>query len=115
MKVIAARDEYSGKLGSALSTKFVRSWRKKTRKFCDESGNLTHEEMAWIRRSRLVAREYNWLESREDIHCEVAFLQVAQPVPRVVKKVQHHFNAVSCVEQALRSSCWQACYPRHPC
>lgn len=37
----------------SLSTRFVRTWREKK----DESGNAI-----WLRRSRLVAREYTWLQ-----------------------------------------------------
>ena len=36
-----------------LSTRFVRTWREKT----DDAGNAI-----WLRRSRLVAREYTWLQ-----------------------------------------------------
>ena len=36
-----------------LSTRFVRTWREKK----DDAGNAI-----WLRRSRLVAREYTWLQ-----------------------------------------------------
>ena len=116
MGVITTHDKFSGDLGTQLSAKFVRSWRKKTRKMTDAEGNVTSEAPGWLRRSRLVAREYNWLDVREDVYspssnsaivkllpalaltdgfsenCVLgtldigdAFLQVNQPMPRVVK------------------------------
>ena len=115
MKVIQWHSNYNGVLGTQLSAKFVRSWRKKVRKIYDENGKLVAENPGW-RRSRLVAREFNWLDVREDVYspsssssivkllpalamsdgfCKSAvlgtldvadaFLQVPQPVPRVVK------------------------------
>ena len=50
-------DVDSSSLGSNLTAKFVRTWRKKSK---DGS------EM-WLRRSRLVAREFNRLELRDDL------------------------------------------------
>ena len=116
MKVIQWHSNYNGVLGTQLSAKFVRSWRKKVRKIYDENGKLVAENPGWLRRSRLVAREFNWLDVREDVYspsssssivkllpalamsdgfCKSAvlgtldvadaFLQVPQPVPRVVK------------------------------
>ena len=41
-----------------LSTKFVRSWRIKMRKFADG-----REEQQYLRRSRFVGREYAWLDN----------------------------------------------------
>ena len=115
MKVIQWHSNYNGVLGTQLSAKFVRSWRKKVRKIYDENGKLVAENPGWLRRSRLVAREFNWLDVREDVYspsssssivkllpalamsdgfCKSsvlgtldvadAFLQVPQPVPRVV-------------------------------
>ena len=46
MGVITTHDKFSADLGSQLSAKFVRSWRKKSR----------HISPGWLRRSRLVAR-----------------------------------------------------------
>ena len=116
MKVIQWHSNYNGVLGTQLSAKFVRSWRKKVRKIFDENGKLVAENPGWLRRSRLVAREFNWLDVRVDVYspsssssivkllpalamsdgfCKSAvlgtldvadaFLQVPQPVPRVVK------------------------------
>ena len=44
-------------LGSDLTAKFVRTWRRKTR----------NGEVQWLRRSRLVAREFNRMELRDDL------------------------------------------------
>ena len=68
MGVITTHEKFSGELGTQLSAKFVRSWRKKTRKTTDAEGNVTSETQGWLRRSRLVAREYNWLDVRDDVY-----------------------------------------------
>ena len=59
MQVLTTPEQYTGECGKPLSAKFVRTWRKKTRKECDSAGNLVREGPAWMRRSRLVAREFN--------------------------------------------------------
>ena len=118
MGVITTREKFSGDLGTQLSAKFVRSWRKKTR----------NGVPAWLRRSRLVAREYNWLDVRDDVYspssnsaivkllpalalsdgfnsnCVLgtldigdAFLQVSQPMPRVVKLGSKEFIILRCL------------------
>eukprot|EP00435_Cladocopium_sp_Y103_P054509 s3945_g17.t1 len=51
MGVLTTTDQYSGEYGKPLSAKFVRAWRKKTRKVCDSDGNVIGEEPAWMRRS----------------------------------------------------------------
>ena len=115
MGVIQPQHEFSGELGSTLSAKMVRTWRKKQKKVLDSDGKVISEEYAWMRRSRLVAREFAWANIRDDVYspasnssiikllpclaltdgfvpdcvCGVldftdAFLQVPQPVPRVV-------------------------------
>ena len=115
MGVIQPQHEFSGELGSTLSAKMVRTWRKKQKKVRDSDGKVISEEYAWMRRSRLVAREFAWANVRDDVYspasnssiikllpclavtdgfvpdcvCGVldftdAFLQVPQPVPRVV-------------------------------
>ena len=40
-----------------LSTRFVRTWREK----------VIDNKHSWLRRSRLVAREYAWLSERTDL------------------------------------------------
>ena len=56
MKVLLEPSSYSGPLASTLSAKFVRSWRKKQ----------VNDEPKYLRRSRLVAREFAFLETRQD-------------------------------------------------
>ena len=56
MGVLLEPSTYSGPLASTLSAKFVRSWRKKQ----------VDGEPKWLRRSRLVAREFAFLETRQD-------------------------------------------------
>ena len=128
MGVITTHDKFSGELGTQLSAKFVRSCGKKTRKMTDAEGNVTSEVPGWLRRSRLVAREYNWLDVRDDVYspssnsaivkllpalaltdgfiesCVLgtldigdAFLQVSQPMPRVVKLGQSDFIIPRCL------------------
>eukprot|EP00435_Cladocopium_sp_Y103_P033238 s948_g8.t1 len=81
MQVIAKRDSYDGLLGTQLSAKFVRAWRKKTRKLCDESGKVTAEVPGWLRRSRLVAREFNWLDVRDDVYSPSSSSSVVKVLP----------------------------------
>ena len=54
MGVITTHEKFSRDLGTQLSAKFVRSWRKKTR----------NGVPGWLRRSRLVA----WLDVRDDVY-----------------------------------------------
>ena len=138
MKVIANRADFTGELGTPLSAKFVRSWRKKTRKQCDSAGKVIGETQGWLRRSRLVAREYNWMDIREDVYspsssssivnllpslcmsdgfntnCILgtldigdAFLQVDQPIPRVVRLGDRDFVIQKCLPgQREASKLW---------
>ena len=139
MGVITTHDKFSGELGTQLSAKFVRSWRKKTRKVTDAEGNVTSEVPGWLRRSRLVAREYKWLDVRDDVYyspssnsaivkllpalaltdgfsenCVLgtldigdAFLQVNQPMPRVVKLGKSDFIILHCLPgQCDASKLW---------
>ena len=59
MSVLCKHGDYTGKLGTQLSAKFVRTWRKKTRLQHDVDGHVVSSQQGWLRRSRLVAREYN--------------------------------------------------------
>ena len=68
MKVISNRADFNGELGTQLGARFVRAWRKKTRKQSDSSGKVIAATPGWLRRSRLVAKGYNWLDVREDIY-----------------------------------------------
>ena len=68
MTVLCKHEVYKGELGTQLSAKFVRTWRKKTRVQFDLEGKVVSSGPAWLRRSRLVAREYNWLDVRDDVY-----------------------------------------------
>ena len=59
MGVMCKSQDYNDErgLGVPLSAKFVRTWRKKER----------NGEQMWLRRSRLVAREFNFMERRTDV------------------------------------------------
>eukprot|EP00438_Fugacium_kawagutii_P013012 Skav219672 [mRNA] locus=scaffold3149:113084:120619:+ [translate_table: standard] len=57
MGVIARPDKVEKPVGSKLSAKFVRTWRCKVREGAE----------FWLRRSRLVAREFNFMENRYDV------------------------------------------------
>ena len=68
MGVITPVDRYSGDLDTPLSAKMVRTWRKKQREEKDEKGQVV-STTAWLRRStRLVGRDFNFLEYREDVY-----------------------------------------------
>ena len=61
MKVMCRSQDYNDErgLGVPLSAKFVRTWRKKER----------NGEQMWLRRSRLVAREFSFMEKRTVCSC----------------------------------------------
>ena len=56
LKDMEPNDVSAGDMKS-LSTRFVRTWRDKVFGQC----------RVWLRRSRLVAREYSWLADRSDL------------------------------------------------
>ena len=59
MGVITTADKYDGPLDTPLSAKMVRTWRKKQREEKDEDGQAV-STTAWLRRSRLVGRDFNF-------------------------------------------------------
>ena len=67
-------DEDSGNFGSSLTGKFVRTFRKKER----------NGQLGWYRRSRLVAREYNYLSIREDTFSPASNSVVTRLIPAMV-------------------------------
>ena len=67
MGVLTSQSNYEGQLGKPLSARMVRAWRKKTRPVLDSTGKVVENEPAWLRRSRLVGRDFNWLEARDDV------------------------------------------------
>ena len=80
MGVIINPGEYNGSLGKELSAKMVRTWRKKTRPVQNELGQ-TVEVPAWMRRSRMVAREFAFLEQRDDIYSPSSCSEVTKVLP----------------------------------
>ena len=66
--------EDSSNYGSSLTGKFVRTFRKKER----------DGQMCWYRRSRLVAREYNYLSVREDTFSPASNAVVTRMIPAMV-------------------------------
>ena len=51
------------------------------RKVFDESGKLVSETPGWLRRSRLVAREFNWLDVREDVYSPSSSSSIVKLLP----------------------------------
>ena len=80
MGVIINPSDYTGTLGKELSAKMVRTWRKKTRMIQSESGENV-EVPAWMRRSRMVAREFAFLEQRDDIYSPSSCAAVTKVLP----------------------------------
>ena len=81
MGVITNRDCYNGQLGSQLTAKFVRTWRKKIHKQKDASNTESSETYGWLRRSRLVAREYNWMDVRDDVYSPSSSCSIVKILP----------------------------------
>ena len=81
MSVLCKHEDFKGELGTHLSAKFVRTWRKKTRVQYDGEGKVVSSEAAWLRRSRLVAREYNWLDVRDDVYSPSSSAAIVKLLP----------------------------------
>lgn len=58
----------------------IRTWRKKTKTETDEHGVATSQLM-WMRRSRLVGRDFNFLEYREDVYSPASSASVVKLLP----------------------------------
>ena len=58
----------------------VRTWRKKAKTETDENGTAT-SRMMWMRRSRLVGRDFNFLEYREDVYSLASSSSVVKLLP----------------------------------
>ena len=73
MHVLEHEDETvdADSLGSNLTAKFVRTWRKKSKDGAE----------MWLRRSRLVAREFNRLELRDDLFSPASNHVVEKLIP----------------------------------
>ncbi len=81
MGVIGRSESYEGEKGSPLSAKFVRTWRKKMRS--KELG------LQWLRRSRLVAREFTFLEHRTDVFAPASSSSCQRIIPAIAMLGQH--------------------------
>ena len=75
MGVIGRSESYDGEKGSPLSAKFVRTWRKKLRS--------TELGMQRLRRSRLVAREFTFLEHRTDVFAPASSASCQRLIPAI--------------------------------
>ena len=73
MGVITTTDQYVGELDVPLSAKMVRTWRKKMKS--EAQGTM------WMRRSRLVGRDFNFLVYREDVYSPASSSAVVQLLP----------------------------------
>ena len=71
MNVLQDSDGFSGELDTSLSAKFVRTWRKKT---------LDGVPM-YLRRARLCAREFNFMEYRTDVYSPSSTTNVVKLLP----------------------------------
>ena len=69
---------YAEKVTDSLTTKFVHDWRVKD--FTLQSGEVVKR---WLRRSRLVAREYAFLERRDDCFSPATSCHVTNLLPLV--------------------------------
>ena len=69
-----------------LSTRFVRTWREKL----DKEG-----QPIWLRRSRLEAREFQWMDSeRNDLFSPASSSSVARLLPVMYLDMKEHIDAV---------------------
>ncbi len=71
--VITTTDQYVWELDVPLSAKMVRTWRKKMKS--EAEGTM------WMRRSRLVGRDFNFLEYREDVYSPASSSAVVTLLP----------------------------------
>ena len=93
MNVIATPDGYSGKLDAPLSAKMVRTWRKKMNTIVGDDG-VPVTQMMWMRRSRLVGRDFNFLEYREDVYSPASSASVVKLLPCMALSDAFVSNAV---------------------
>ena len=93
MNVIATPDGYSGKLDVPLSAKMVRTWRKKLNTVVGDDGAPV-TQMMWMRRSRLVGRDFNFLEYREDVYSPASSASVVKLLPCMALSDAFVSNAV---------------------
>ena len=78
MGVLIKEELYAEKVTDSLTTKFVHDWRAKD--FTLQSGEVVKR---WLRRSRLVAREYAFLKRRDDCFSPATSCHVTNLLPLV--------------------------------
>ena len=80
MGVIKLEADFDGiaEKSHQLSTKFVRDWRIKQFEEAKDGGEPIFK---WLRRSRLVAREYAFLEKRQDVYSPASSTHVLNLLP----------------------------------
>ena len=93
MGVITTVDKYEGQLDVALFGKMVRTWRKKTKVEVDGNG-VSKSYPAWMRRSRLVGRDFNFLSYREDVYSPASSSSVVKLLPSLALSDGFVKNAV---------------------
>ena len=47
----------------------------------DSNGKVVSSQPAWLRRSRLVAREYNWMDVRDDVYSPSSSAAIVKLLP----------------------------------
>ena len=104
MEVLIKEELFQSDVRDSLTTKFVHDWRAKD--YTLDDGSVTKR---WLRRSRLVAREYAFMERRDDCFSPATSTHVMNLLPRrgcVNHAVEHVLatvdikDAVLCVPQA---------------
>ena len=79
-KFIRGQLQTACQLDVALSAKMVRTWRKKTKVEVGQDG-FSRSYPAWMRRSRLVGRDLNFLSYREDVYSPASSSSVVKLLP----------------------------------
>ena len=80
------RQEFEKGLNKSLSAKFVRTWRPKF----DDKG------FYWLRRSRAVVREFQFLEEREDVYSPASSSSLVRLLPAMLVSGQFPKHWVLC-------------------
>ena len=75
MSVVTSTEKYDGELDVPLHAKMVCRWRKRVKSVA--------EGTMWMRRSRLVGRDFNFLEYREDVYSPASSSSVVKLLPRM--------------------------------
>ena len=81
MGMLTAQSNYDGQLGKPLSARMVRAWRKRTRPVLDSALKVIENEPAWLRRSRRVGRDFDWLEALNDVYSPASPSSVSKLFP----------------------------------